>query len=70
MGVLQESAHWQDIGAGVHGNEKEDTGQVDARYDRVVLYDVVEHGGNFLDNDWVESEQELDNVRQTSGFGE
>lgn len=51
--------HRQHVGAGVHHNEEEDAGEVEALQVGVVLHHQVQHVGHLLHQDGVKGQQQL-----------
>ena len=62
MQVLEEAGDREDIGPGVHEDEEEDPGEVEARVRRVVLHHAVQQGRDLLHQNRVEGQQQLQAV--------
>ncbi len=52
-------SHGQHVGAGVHHDEEEDSGQVEPLEVRVILHHQVQQVGDFLHQDGVKGQEQL-----------
>ena len=64
MTETKEPSNREKVRAGVHEYEEEASVEIESRKPRVVLEHVEEEDGHLLDEDRVEGEQQLDDVRQ------